>query len=287
MANVPRDRLLLVGAAVLAVLTMALFGTLVWRMPDATAVGLPPVELAGVAYVPAAVGVGSHHGSTWAPPPAQTRGRDWIYDTFTPPEIFYHARSRQFTVRPPGGVRDDGLDEPFGVELVAVRPEPFRLQLIGFVGDEQGWRGTFENVLTGEVFLAAAGHRVPKLGVTIVAFDVRKQPVALAQSTTTQQRVATAVIRDDRSGDELIMSHRERRFTGTLYARVAAEGAAGTREVRAGESFKIGDATYRVERVEMNPPSIVITKESPQAGSDRRTLEPHPNDGATAGGDRS
>src|SRR5687767_7844597 len=140
---------------------------------------------------------------TWAAPVAQSRGREWIYDTFTPPEIFYNARSKQFTVKPPSSLVDEDTQEAFGLELIAVRPEPFRLQLIGYAGGEGNWRGTFQNVISGEVFLAAAGRRVPNLGLTIRALDVSLQPVRIADSMTTNQRVATAVVRDEKTGRDI------------------------------------------------------------------------------------
>jgi hypothetical protein len=176
-------------------------------------------------------------------------------------------------------VGDEAPEEPFGLELVAVRPEPFRLQLIGYVGSEGDWRGTFQNVATGEVFLAAAGRRVPSLALSIKSLDVRPADIALPQSMTTRQRVATAVIQDERARREVTLTHRERQFTGGFSALVALPGEAATREVRAGETFKIGDASYRVEKIQLAPASIDVTKESPTlAQPDRRILTPREAD---------
>jgi hypothetical protein len=96
---------------------------------------------------------------------------------------------------------------------------------------------------------------------------------------TTRQRVATAVIVDERARREVTLTHRERQFTGGFSAFVALPGEAATREVRAGETFKIGDAAYRVEKIQLAPPSIDVTKESPTlAQPDRRTLTPREAD---------
>jgi hypothetical protein len=212
---------------------------------------------------------------TWAAPVAQSRGREWIYDAFTPPEIFYNARSKQFTVKPPSSLVDEDSQEAFGLELIAVRPEPFRLQLIGYAGGEGNWRGTFQNVLSGEVFLATAGRRVPNLGLTIKALDVRLQPVRIAESMTTNQRVATAVVREEKTGRDITLTHRERHFTGTVFAFVAEPGQTAAREVRSGDVFKIGDASYLVEKISTTPPSVEVVKESPALSQpDRRVLTP-------------
>lgn len=274
----PQHRLLLAAGALL-VLSAGAFAALTWRANRATRVTPAPVALAEGDYTAVFAEAAPLPPAAWAPPPAQTRGREWVYDTFTPPEIFYHARTRQFSVKPPAGFGDDEPAEPFGLELVAVRPEPFRLQLVGYVGGEGNWRGMFEDVVSGEVVLASAGRRLPKLGLAIERLEVRAQPVAFADSMTTRQRVATAVVRDERTGNEIALTHRERTFTRTLSALVAAEGETAAREVRVGETFKAGLATYRIERIELTPPAVEVTKESPTlAQPERRTLAPREAD---------
>ncbi len=275
MAVTSSDKALLGGALALVLISAGTFGYLSYRTmmtPDAPP---PRVELASVPYEPIAPDAPAVKIETWSAPVAQSRGREWIYDTFTPPEIFYNARSKQFTVKPPSSLMDEEAFEEFGLELIAVKPEPFRLQLIGFVGDEGRWKGMFQNVQTGETLLAAAGHRVAKLGVTIQQFDVRAQPIGIPQSMTTNQRVATAVVRDDKSGRDVTLSHRERLYTGTLFAFVAEPDQTSTREVREGDAFKLGDATYRIEKITTTPPTVEVSKEAPTLTQpDRRVLRP-------------
>ena len=240
---------------------------------------VPQVELANTPYIPAAPDAPPVKTEIWAAPVAQSRGRDWIYDTFTPPEIFYNARSRQFTVKPPSSLLDEDAQEAFGLELIAVRPEPFRLQLIGYVGGEGNWRGMFQNMATGQVFLASSGHRVPSLALTVRSLDVSAHPIRMGESMPTQQRVATAVVHDDRAGNDVTLTHRERVFTGTVFAFLAAPGQTASREVRAGDSFKIGEATYRIEKIETKPPTVEVVKESPTLSQpDRRTLTARESD---------
>jgi hypothetical protein len=172
-------------------------------------------------------------------------------------------------------VEEEAPQEAFGVELVAVRPEPFRLQLFGYVGDAATQRGMFQNVQTGEVILGGAGHRLPKLGLTVKSFTVAAQTVALPESMSTRQRVATAVVRDEKAGRDITLSQRERVLTGQNVALLAAPGEDAVREVRAGDSFKLGAVTFTVEKVHLAPPSVELLKESAQlAQPDRRTLTP-------------
>ena len=268
-----KEKVLLALAGVVALASAGVFGWLAWTKTRGPHGPVARVTLSDAPYTPTATDAPAVKTDLWNQPVAQSRGRDWVYDAFTPPEIFYNARSKHFTVKPPLAAAEEAPEEPFGLELVAVRPEPFRLQLIGYVGGEGDWRGTFQNLATGEVFLAAAGRRVPNLALSIKALDVRPVDIALPQSMTTRQRVATAVVRDERTKRDVTLTHRERQFTGGLSAFVAATGEAATREVRDGETFKLGDASYRVEKIHLAPPSIDVTKESSTlAQPDRRTL---------------
>lgn len=269
------DRVLLGAALALVLVSAGVFAVLSRKYQNAKNAPPPTVQLADSAYTPVAPDAPPVKTETWAAPVAQSRGDKWIYDAFTPPEIYYNARSKQFTVKPPSGLGDEEPTEEFGVELVAVRPEPFRLQLVGFAGDQGTGKGIFQNVATTEVFLAAAGRRVPNLALTIKRFAIELVPISFRDSTTTRQRVATAVVHDERANRDVILTHRDRVFTGTLFALVAPTGQTAVREVREGDTFKVGEATYRVDKIVITPASVDITKESPQLTQpDRRTLTP-------------
>ena len=262
---------LLVVAAALALVSVAAFAGLAWREGAMDSVGRP--ALTGAAYTPVAVDAPVVKAETWDAPAPLARGRDWVYDVFTPPEIFYSARTRQFAVKPPAGTAEDAPEIPFGLELVAVKRDPFRLQLIGFVGEDADARGVFENRVSGEVFLAAAGRRVPDLALDIKAFSVRPEPVAIPDSMTVNQRVATAVIHDANSRQDVTLTQRERHFSGSVFALVAPPGETAPREVRAGDAFTLGDATYRIGKISLDPAAIEITKTAPSLDApDRRTL---------------
>lgn len=275
MAVTSSDKALLSAAVLLILATGGTFGYLAYQDMLHPPGPLPPVELASTPYEPVAPDAGAVKMENWAAPGAQTRGREWIYDAFTPPEIFYNARSRQFTVKPPASLVEEDVQEVFGLELVSIRREPFRLQLIGFVGEHGNWRGMFTNVASGETVVAAAGYRLPKLNLVIREFAVTTQAYGPAGSMNTPQRIATAVVRDEKTGTDMILTHRERAFTGNIYAYLAEPEQTATREVRLGETIKLGEATYKVEKIEIAPPAVEIVKESPTlAQPDRRILKP-------------
>lgn len=286
MAVTPRDKGLLTAAVLLILATGGTFGYLAYQDMLNPPGPIPMVELASTPYEPIAPDAPAVKMETWAAPAGQSRGREWIYDAFTPPEIFYNARSRQFTVKPPAGLLDEESQEVFGLELVSVRAEPFRLQLVGFVGEEGRWRGMFVNVASGETIVATSGHRIPKLNLTIKDFAVKPQPLGPPGSMQTLQRVATAVIRDEKTGTDMILTHRERALTGTVFAYLAEPEQTATREVRLGDVVKIGEATYKIEKVELTPPTVAIVKESPNLPQpDRQVLKPREVEAPEGAGD--
>ncbi len=198
----------------------------------------------------------------WLPPAPQSRGPRWVYDLFTPPEIFYEAQTGKFDVIPPNDpAKVEAPAAPPGLQLLAVKRDFFRLQLIGYVGRDGGSLGTFENVATGEVFLAGPGRQMPALGLEITEFTVQRRPARGADGTTLNQRVALAVVRDTRTGRITTLTADERTYTDELCAILADEdGDETTREVRNGEEIQNSDHTYKVERLQLDPPAVEFSQ---------------------------
>jgi len=220
-------------------------------------------------YVVADRGAPVRTSGKWLSPAAQPRGREWIYDVFTPPEIFYDKDRQQFVAsRPHAQAAPEAAAQ--GLELVAVRRMPFRMQLVGFVVGGDRYLGTFEDQQTGEVILAGAGRKVPTLGLVITDFAVERRPVALADAQNSNQWVATAIVRDERSGESTRLVTGERAFTNELRAWLAADGDEDEtlRELRAGEEFQGGKQSYIVERLQLEPPAAELAEiASPDASS--------------------
>jgi hypothetical protein len=193
---------------------------------------------------------------------------------FTPPQVYYSAAAARFTVTPPGRVVEPPSREPFGVELIGVRAEPLPLQLIGFAGGENHWTGTFENIRTGEIFLGRAGRAIGDLGWTIMTLEVQRVAVPMGDSTSVQ-RVAKAIVRDEAAQREYLLSSHARTMSETLTAAILVAGEADSRELRVGGEFSLGEVHYRVEAIGRAPESIVVTKQSPSLPEvERRILHP-------------
>ena len=223
----------------------------------------------------------------WRAPAPQRRGEAWVFHVFEPPEVFYDPMTERFSVAPPVplpmAMASPRVAETFALELVEVRHAAFRLQLIGYVGDEGAYRGLFENGETGETLLAVAGHEVPGLDVRIEQFAVERVTVPLADSMTTRRRVATASVRDERTGETVQLSSLERRLAGEPFAVVTLRGTAQRRDVREGDAVEVGGEVYRIARIQAAPPALELSCESAgSAESERRTLTARRSEAASS-----
>ena len=259
------EQILLGAALAVALASMAVFG---WpglhhaRSTRANTVG--PRQPAG--YVASAIEEPATGPLQWMPPGTQSRGPEWAYDVFTPPEISYDEGSRRFAVTPPPNPAGSKDRPPGpGLEMVAVLREPCGLQLLGYVGGEGSYLGTFENLQTNEVFLAGAGRAVPGLGMAILEFSVELRPVKAGDGSIVFQRVATAVVRDEHTGVKTTLTHGERGYTGELRAILAeTEDEDETHfALHRGDEFRSLDQTYIVDRLQLDPPLAELTQISP------------------------
>lgn len=211
----------------------------------------PPYELADLKLPETKAAV-------WPKAPAQSLGQGWLYEVFTPPVIYYNMLARSFTVTPP--VDQGGTGRPFGLELLAVKQEQYRLQLVGYFGTPGDYLAAFVSPQLPETLLAREGRRFENLGLTLKSFDVRKVLVEHDDARPVYDVAALAVLTDDRTGAEVVLDSRERRFTGTPLAVLQTVDGGRAREVREGDTFSDENSTYRIERIQLEPPEVVVAR---------------------------
>lgn len=227
------------------------------------------------AYVPAGIDAPRVSTKTWPVAPSQTRGTEWIYDVFTPPEIYYSEATKQFSVTIPEPPDPPEQPKPFGITLVSVKQDAFRLQLVGYVGGEGDYRGTFQDGVSGDTVVGRAGKVFPKLGLTIKSFEVKRNIIKSKESMDVYDTVATAVVVDTKTGEETTLTNKKRLIKGTPFAVFRVGDAAETIEHKAGATFTAGDATYTVVSVNAEPPSAEVTKTAPSLKTpSTKTLTP-------------
>jgi len=217
---------------------------------------------------------------TWEDAPAQSRGADWLYDVFTPPVIYYNRQSGSFTVTPPAAVTPVATvrkDEPFDIELLSVRQEPYRLQLVGYVGTAENPLATFEIADSGETVVGRPGRRFEKHEFTLRSFDIRRITTPVGDGMPVVESVAVAVIIDERTGREEILTNREKKMMPRLQATFRINIYPGeTRSVREGASLEANGQVYLITQLSLHPPQAVVSRRSRDAlgPAETRTLSP-------------
>lgn len=219
--------------------------------------------LVGATYARAEVPASVEVGQPWRKPGPQSTGGDWIYELFTPPVIYYHTLAKVFTVTPPMYLAEK-KNLPFGLELVGVKFEPFRLQLVGYLGSSGDYIGTFVSDRAPQTFIGRAGARFAPLGLELKSFEIRRVNVASQDASPVYDFAGYAVLRDEASGTEVTLDTRAPKLTDTPLAvlRSLDDKPGKPRVLHEGDSFQQGDATYRIERIQMDPPEVVVAKQT-------------------------
>jgi hypothetical protein len=255
------DKLLL---AVACALCATGAGWTVLKRGEALAFQGPPpaVDPGDRAHAPVALHQPDVATPLWAKPPAQTHGPGWIYEVFTPPVIYYNAYARSFTVTPPVIAGD--FERPFGVEVLDIKRELFRLQLVGYYGVPGEYAAAFTSSRQPETLFGRAGQSFGKLGLKLMDFQLRKVPVSNVDRLPVFEVAAFALVADEQTGGIVELDSRTRKFTDTAVVVLRPEGAAGAgRELHEGETLDVNFTTYKIERIRLDPPEVVIAKTEP------------------------
>ncbi len=218
--------------------------------------------LSGGDYQPASMSAPAAKPEVWVAPPAQKSGREWVYEVFTPPSIFYDARSQRFSVTPPTpAVELAPPPPPFGLELVRVERPLFPVQLVGYVGSGRALRGVFENVATGETFLAGEGGRPDAAGLSIVSIELIRIPLDQEEGPPMLVSAAVADVRDRAGGSSVRLNSRERHYVAEPSAWVRLAGSSeDAREMKIGDEWSTEAGRFRLEDIDLAAGSATVTK---------------------------
>lgn len=232
------------------------------QRPVLAALRREPVAVAptGDFYARLVLPPGETAASTWAKPAAQSHGVGWIYEVFTPPPIYYHAASRTFVLTPPTRPGEGATARRFGLELLDVRREPYRLQLVGYVGHPGDYLGAFTSPLTPETLLARTGRQFVGLGLALDGIEVQRVEVDGDSAQPAYEVAAFAMLRDEKTGARVTLDSRTRKFTDTPLAVVRLGSCPEPREVREGDVIVEAGASYTIERIQLDPPEVAVAR---------------------------
>lgn len=185
----------------------------------------------------------------WDEPPPQSAGQEWVFDVFTPPVIYFNPQTETFTV-----LSDSPQATPWEIELVAIREELYRVQLIGYLGKAGDYRISLENRETGKLLLAREGNEYEDFEIAVRSFEVKRTKVPHTGGTEVYENVATVVIYDQRLDREITLRSDVRRTNDESTAHFRAVDAPD-QEFRAGvgDTFTYQDFAYTVDA--LDPPA--------------------------------
>jgi hypothetical protein len=259
---IPLEKTLALLAAAAAV------GTATWGWQQQAALRRLRLEhvhadLSGAAYAAAPRLELPAVAKPWGKPVAQTSGAGWNYELFTPPVVYYHAGARTFTVTPPEYFAETN-PATFGLELLAVKREPFRLQLVGYVGGPENYTAAFVSEQLPETLLARVGKRFDQLGLALKSFEIRRIALDPRAAQPIYDVAAVATLHDERSGTEVTLDTRGPKLTDTPLAvlRAVTDPKGEPRVLHQGETFEAGDAMFRIEHIQLDPPEVIVAKQT-------------------------
>lgn len=256
-----------------------------WQQQDAVRrLRTQPVaaQVTGQAYEGVNLKLPETNAAVWPKAPTQSHGKGWLYEAFTPPVIYYSALARSFAVTPP--MQQAEAVTPFGLDLINVTREPFRLQLVGYFGAPGDYLAAFTSPKLPATLLAREGRRFEGLGLTLKSFDVKKVAVEQNDLRPVYDIAALAVLTDEQAGAEVVLDSRARKFTDTPLAVLQAMPGGQRREVHEGDTFAEENSTYRIERIQLDPPEVVVARTTPGLPQpETKVLRPAAKPGGPAG----
>lgn len=276
------DKILL-GLGVLVFLGTGALGTMRLAKLDEIASRNPAAGIEPARYEMDKAVVPSISTVAWDEAPAQSNGSEWLFDVFTPPVIYYNPHNppdTRFTVTPPTNVASvvsDRGDAAYDIELLEVRQEPYRIQLVGYVGTDENPLATFEIVDSGETVVGRPGRRFEKHEFTLKSFDLRRMSTPAGEGMPVVENVAVAVIIDEHTGREETLTNRERVMLPRLQATFRLNIYPGEiRTVRDGATIEANGQVYTITQLSLFPPQAVVSRRSREAlgASESRTLVP-------------
>ena len=175
---------------------------------------------------------------------------------------------------PPPTAGDAEAEAPFDLELMDVKTAPFPLQLSGYFGERGDYLVAFISADQPGILLARRGHRFEQLGLTLQSFELKKVAVVHADAWPVYEVAGFAVLQDEKTSAAVVLDSRRRPMV-TLQAvlRGAADGEPNTKQE--GELIMQRGATYRIQRIQADPPQVVLVRQTGGAAlPETRVLQP-------------
>ena len=267
------DKLLLA----IAVLVLAGGGVLyIQKSGTSPFLNLPvDVQTTDNPYLPEAVSSPTPAEVNWPEAPEQSTG--WRYDVFTPPKVFIDQNG-QFSEE---GWEPPLPPAPFGIYLAKIEKEPYRIQIEGYMQeDATDASKTLLLMFNEEVqkqVRVRPGDEKADAGFKVLSFDIER----LRDADNNIQKIARATILDLRSGEEVVLTHGERRFESgfTVVIRSDEDASFNLELAEVASEFEGPAGHYTLLEINLEAPSIKVNKHATDAvESETRILKVRADD---------
>jgi len=210
-------------------------------------------------YQPEPVPNSTEQDVEWPEPLPQAAGQDWLYDVFTPPKIY--IRNGAFDAEPP---KDIVPPQPFGIYLADIRQKPYRIQLEGYI--EEDLTDSSKSLLllfneeTQKQVRARPGDEKADVEFKVISFEIAR----MQDENGGIAKVATGVILDQRTGEEITLVHGEKLFYEevTVYVRSAEDPSFEfvTTSVDVPVDFEGPIGHYTLQEINLEESSVTVEK---------------------------
>lgn len=199
---------------------------------------------------------------SWPDPSAQAAGPEWVYDVFTPPEIYIDASGRFV----PTGWKPAPPPTPFGVYLSKIVRKSYRIQLEGYIEEDRSDSSKslllfFDEESQKQVRLRPGGQSEDS-EFKVLNFDIER----LRDEDGNIDIDAKANLLDLRTGEEVQLTHGELRYEEGVTVQIRSEGDVNFMQElsQAPISFRTEDSEYTLLEINIEDSSILVEKLSDQ-----------------------
>ena len=247
----------------IAVLVLAGGGFLYMQKSGATpSLNVPAdVQPAANPYLPEIVSSPTPEEINW--PEASEQSTGWRYDVFTPPKIFIDEN---------GQFSEEGWEPPlprppFGIYLAKIEKEPYRIQIEGYMQeDATDASKTLLLMFNEEVqkqVRVRPGDEKTDAEFKVLSFDIER----LRDVDNNIQKIARATILDLRSGEEVVLTHGERRYESgfTVVIRSDEDASFNLELAEVASEFEGPAGHYTLLEINLEAPSIKVNKHASDA----------------------
>ena len=201
----------------------------------------------------------------WGQPSSQG-GPNWIFDIFTPPVIYYNEETGTFTVTPP--FRDANQNNlPFELQLIEVRPVPYRFQLVSYAGAKGNYVLTLEDLQTGRDVFCAPNELLSEHNLEILNFTESRVIASSTREGTTEafDLVGELFVKDTSTGEQHTLRHNQITYLDEPNA-IFQTSSGATVPLAKGGVWNSSSSSYTILSIDPQQSSASVEKSSPDVG---------------------